>query len=98
MTCPTRADLAQARSGCTLATTQELHRELHRIDQLIAALRMVAPSDPEDFVDLSWLQERRRFLLSVLAWRDQQKRQKIVSLALWRCGGPAAAAIAARVA
>lgn len=98
MTCLAPADIARSETAVALAATPELNRELRQIDQLIGALRMVPLRGSEDFDDLRWLQERRAFLLSVLAWRFKQKRQKIVSLTLWRSGGLPVAEIPSRVA
>lgn len=87
MKCLVQADVAQAAILCAPATTFELNRELQQINQLIAVLRTLPVSNPEDFDDLRWMQERRAFVLSVLAWRFKQKHEKIVSLVLWRSGG-----------
>jgi hypothetical protein len=68
-------------------TTPQLTRDLKEIDQLIAALRRNYNIDAEDLDDLSWLQGRRRYVLTVLAARRAQKGKQVVSLDLWRNGG-----------
>jgi len=68
-------------------TTPQLTRDLKEIDLLIAALRRGYNIDPEDLDDLSWLQGRRRYVLTVLAARRAQKGKQVVSLDLWRNGG-----------
>jgi hypothetical protein len=68
-------------------TTPQLTRDLKEIDQLIATLRRGYNIDPEDLDDLSWLQGRRRYVLTVLAARRAQKGKQVVSLDLWRNGG-----------
>lgn len=73
----------------TTLTTPLLMRDLKEIDQLIAALRNSCNIDAEDLDDLSWLQDRRRYVVTVLAARRAQKGKPVVSLDLWRNGGVA---------
>jgi hypothetical protein len=68
-------------------TTPQLARDLKEIDQLIATLRRSCNIDAEDLDDLSWLQGRRRYVLTVLAARRAQRGKQVVSLDLWRNGG-----------
>ncbi len=84
--------------GLTTLTTPQLTRDLEEIDQLIAALRRSCNIDAEDLDDLSWLQGRRRYVLTVLAARRAQKGKQIVSLDLWRTGGVAMPAATSRAA
>lgn len=84
--------------GISILTTPQLTRDLKEIDQLIAALRRACLIDAEDLNDLSWLQGRRRYILTVLATRRAQQGKRIVNLDLWRNGGvpmPAATSRAA---
>ncbi len=67
-------------------TTGALHFDLAKIETLIAALAASYPGDAEDLDDVSWLEERRAFLLSLLASRRLLKRNRVVRLDQWRDG------------
>ncbi len=69
-----------------IMTSDNLVRDLREIDHLIVALSTPDGVDDDDFEDLRWLEERRRFLWALLAVRRQQRNEKIVSLEVWRYG------------
>jgi hypothetical protein len=75
-----------ARLDRSLPATPELAHDLRQINELIIALRAASAHEDDDLDDMRWLQERRRFILSVIAARDLQKQQRVVSLAAWRSG------------
>lgn len=67
-------------------TSDELIRDLRRIDWLIDVLSTPDGADEEDLDDLRWLWERRRALAALLVVRRAQRGKRIVSLDLWRHG------------
>jgi len=69
-------------------TSNELFQHLRNVEQLIALLAHSPFADEQDLEDLRWLRARRKSLLAVLAMRRALRRKKIVSLELWRSGGP----------
>lgn len=64
--------------------SEELARDLGKIDGVLALLQMCRSTDDEDLEDERWLRQRRKYLSALLAARRSQKGKKIVSLALWR--------------
>ena len=81
-----------------ILTTPQLIGDLQEIDDLVAALRRTQNIDAEDVEDLTWLRNRRRYILAILASRRALHGQKVVSLALWRNGGIAAVSANSRAA
>lgn len=68
-------------------TSNELFRHLQNIDELIALLAQSPFADEQDREDLRWLRAQRKSLLALLAMRRAIRKNKIVSLDLWRSGG-----------
>jgi len=81
-------------SDLAVLTTPQLICDLQEIDDLVATLRRTQNIDAEDIEDLTWLRNRRRYILAVLASRRALHGQKVVSLALWRNGGMTAGTFA----
>jgi hypothetical protein len=69
-----------------IRTSDSLLHDFRDMDRLIAALSTPFDIDDEDIEELRWLRARRRFLLSLLAVRRDQRGKKVVSLELWRHG------------
>lgn len=65
-------------------TSEELARDLNRINRVLALMRACRyVDDDEDLEDEFWLQRRRQYILSLMAARRSQNGKKVVSLA---CG------------
>ena len=67
-----------------MATSEELVRDLRKIDQLIVTLTVSDAIDETDVDDLCWLRNQRERMAALLAARRAQQGKKIVSLDLWR--------------
>lgn len=67
-----------------IATSEELVRDLRKIDRLIVTLTVSEAIDETDVDDLCWLRDQRARVAALLAARRAQQGKKIVSLDLWR--------------
>lgn len=70
-----------------LPATPELQHDLQKIRYLLTVLTSLPVDDAHDLEDVVWLNNRHRFLRSVIASRSQLRQQKIVDLGHWRQGG-----------
>ncbi len=65
-------------------TSEQLTRDLGKIDNLIALLCALDDMDEEDVRDLGWLRATRHSLCALLAARRAEASKKIVRLGFWR--------------